>query len=207
MLNKIVILSLLASLLSCSEDWALVEETFLLNKENDNWVPETATESFIMTDENHISQGFVISGEDQYMDKSWGGFLGLNTHMSFTEYRHRSYSSTYGYTFYSSIRAGWEPFGDQISIGLNDVEFCYDLGLDTLNQVSTKDCRLSYLHTSEGYEGNEQIISTATVKDTLTINGKQYNDVIFFRLEDCPSSRGNFVIREIYFAKNAGLVK
>lgn len=194
--------------MGCGENWALKEETFMLSEENEDWVPETLGEdSFTMIDNNDISHGFVMTNEDHYMDKSWGGYFGITTHMTFTEYRYRAYTSTYGITFHCSIRAStWEPYGDEIYISVNDIEFRYDLALDTVTMVATPSCRLSYSETSEGYEGDE-IISTAEVLDTLTAGGIIYEDVLSFRLEDCPTSRSSFTIREICYAKGVGLVR
>lgn len=193
----------------CSEDWALKEETFSIAEENSDWLPaETDENSFIMTDNLGITHGFVIQGEEHYLDKSWGGFLGLNTHMTFTEYRYRAFGSTYGLSYYAALRATtWEPYGDHLSIEVDEISFKYDLGLHVISHLRTPTGTISKVETSEGYSPGEDIMSTCEILDSLTVNDRTYFEVIYFTLNDFSGNWNDFTVREIYFAKEYGLIK
>jgi len=193
---------------SCGEDWAFKEETFLVAPENDNWVPtEVNEESFIMTDTFGISYGYILDREEYYLDKSWGGYFGLTTHMSHTEYRSRSYTSTYGADYSISIRAAtWEPYGDELRIEVNDLVFRYDLALDKVSDLYTPFYSNSYTQTSEGYEYDEEIVSSCVVIDSFKIGERTFEDVLQFTLLDQPDKWGPHIPVNIYISKGVGLI-
>lgn len=206
---NLAFLSLIIIAGACSDKWALKEETFIIADENSDWVPlEVPGESFLMTDNNGITQGFIMDREEHYLDKSWGGFLGLNTHMTHTEYRSRSYSSTYGHNYYIAIRAAtWEPYGDELSISLMDLDFRYDLLLGKVSSLFTPFCRISYVQTSEGYESEDTIVSTCEILESITIGDRTYNEVLHFTLLDKPDQWSNTIPTDIYVSKGIGLIR
>ncbi len=207
---RIKALLLLAVIITgaCSENWALKEETFAISDENGDWVPlEVPDSSFLMKDIHGITQGFVMVRDEQYMNKSWGGFLGLNTHMTFSEYRFRSYSSTYGHNFHISLRAAtWEPYGDELSVQLMDLDFSYDLGLGRVTSIYTPYKWVSYTQTSEGYESEDTIFSTCEIIDSLVFDNLTYRNVLHFTLADNPDQWSESIPTNIYIARGTGLI-
>ncbi len=201
-------ISMLIILGSCGENWALKEETFLIAPENNGWVPtEVNEESFIMTDTLGISYGFIMDREEYYLDKSWGGYFGLTTHMSHTEYRSRSYTSTYGDDYSISIRAAtWEPYGDELRIEINDLVFRYDLALEKISELDIPFYSNSYIQTSEGYEYNEEIASTCTLLDTFVIGKRTYENVLEYTLLDRPDKWDPYIPVSIFISKETGLI-
>jgi len=194
---------------SCSENWALREETFLIAPENDDWVPtEVEEESFIMTDTLGISYGFVMNSEYYYLDKSWGGFLGLNTHMTHTKYRSRGYCSTYGQDYSISIRAAtWKPYGDELRVEVMDLVFRYDLLLEMVTGLDTPFYMENYIETSEGYEYDHKILSTCAMLDSLSIGERIFENVLQFTLLDQPDKWDRHTPVSICIAKGVGLIE
>ncbi len=207
-LNSAILLVLILMLPACGEDWALKEETFAIAEENDGWVPVALDEStFIMIDNSGISQSYDIQDEEYYLDKSWGGYFGITTHMTFTEYRFRSYSATYEFDYSTSIRAStWEPYGDVLWVKLYNTGFRYDLSLNIVSCIelnSSSDC---YTQTSEGYRKETEILSVCEYLDSVSFNNKTYYNILHFELLDDQERWGNYTVTQIYIAKKTGLI-
>ena len=138
---------------SCGEDWAFVEKTYTIAEENDAWLPAETTETvFQMRDNAGITHSYMKAQEIHELDKSWGGYFGITTDITYTEYRSRSYTSTYGSEYSISLRAAtWDPYGDQLRVELNGIVFRYDLSLEVLTEVSSPSFHTGSTQTSEGY--------------------------------------------------------
>lgn len=200
---------LVLTMSSCGEDWAFKEETYTISAENDGWLPaETEEEVFIMEDNYGIKQSFRIESEYHYLDKSWGGYFGITTDITYTEYRSRHYTSTYGDKYSVSLRAStWEPFGDQIRVEVNEVMFRYDLGLDLITELSTPFMHIGSSQTSDGYHFEDTIQSTCEILDSVYLNGKMFREVLHFELMDPPEKWNQETVREVFLARETGLVK
>jgi hypothetical protein len=194
---------------SCGEDWAFIEKTYTIDPVNDTWVPVEYEDTVFLVEDNYgIKQSFVLESDYYYLDKSWGGYFGITTDITYTEYRSRHYTSTFGDKFSFSIRAAtWEPYGDVLRVEVNDVVFRYDLGLEIITEVSTPFLHIGSTQTSEGYEFEDTILSTCTFLDTVVLNGTAYSDVLHFKLLDAPEKWKQETVREIFLAKETGLVK
>lgn len=205
---SIISISLSVLMLSCRDDQAIVEEYFYIDDANSSWLlPEIDDDVFTIIDTNHISQSFVLESESSYMTQSWSSFLGVNYHMSWTEYRYRAYSSTFGDRFSFSLSSSWEPFGDHMYIELNDIGFEYDIQYDLVTRISS-DSReyLSLGYCEDGYCNNDEILSTAEILSELQLGDKTYNDVLKFSYNDFEDTWGDKTIRELYLAKETGLL-
>jgi len=205
-----IILAIFTLLFSaCSEDWALKEETFTISKENSEWVPTRLDdETFFMIDNSGITQGYQVESEYYYLDKSWGGFLGLNTHMTFTEYRSREYGATYNFDYSISIRASTdEIYGDQIRVQVGNTAFSYDLKQGIIYSLELNFFNQSYLQTTEGFEAEVQIESVCEILDSFVIGEDTYYEVLHFQLHDTPEKWSDYTVTEIYVAKGIGLIK
>lgn len=202
-----VLMALLVS--SCGEDWAFRETTYTIDASNDSWLPVEHQDTVFLVEDNYgISQSFVSDEEYYYLDKSWGGYFGITTDITYTEYRSRHYTSTYGDKFSLSLRAAtWEPYGDALRVEVNDVMFRYDLGQEIITEVSTPFLHIGASQTSEGYAYEDTILSTCTLRDTVLLNGTLYNDVLHFKLLDAPGKWNQETVREIFIARETGLVK
>ena len=128
--NLMISIGLPLMVSSCGEDSALKEETFRFKEINRGWAGTNQWgSSFIMTDDNGISQSFTQSDYNAYFTKSWTSILGINTHMSHIEYTHQNWFSTYGLSFYQSLTAGIPPHGDRLYLSVGGAGFEYDLDL------------------------------------------------------------------------------
>lgn len=196
-------------LFACGPDHGLKEETFYFKEENTAWLPpDSSGDNFIMIDNNNISQSFVMLGENCEFDQTWGGFLGINTLTTNTEYHYKNYSSSFGYSHSISLRAGWSPFGDEINISLGQMSFRYDIDEEVISDLNTNFGYKSMSYTEDGYEVESvPIKSTVEILETYTTKHKQYDNVLFFDLKDFINDWESLTITKIYVAKNIGLIK
>jgi len=208
-MNRLITILIITVLIaSCGENHALKEETFKFDEENKGWVNiGPARLSFMMRDSNNISYGFSQVNSDYYFGKSWSSFLGITTHISLTEYNYQKFISNYGIEFSLSLTAGFPPFGDALYVEMDDIGFSYDLAYETISRVNVFSLGKSLIMTDEGYEADEEIISAAQVLDNLEVGGTVYQKVLFFRLEDFTEELYRYSVREIYIARDVGLVK
>lgn len=195
-------------LLSCGENSALKEETYYFEETHRAWIPDYDQNfQFVVSDTNGISESFMLDQDETYFTKSWGSFLGINTDMTHTEYHYQAYSSSYGNRFTISLTAGWPPYGDEIFVTMNDVEFAYDLKKERVSRVYSEFGSKSLLMTEDGYEENETIHSTVTILSNTSIGSNEYNEVLQFVFLDYAEEQKPLTIKEIYIAKDCGLVK
>jgi len=201
--------SLSITMFSCGENWAFREETYTIDAINDSWLPvKKVDEVFLVQDNYGITQSFELQSEYHYLDKSWGGYFGITTDITYTEYRSRHYTSTYGDKFSISIRAAtWDPYGDVLRVEVNDVVFRYDLGQEIVTEISTPFVHIGSSQTSEGYDFENTIQSACTFLDTAVLNGTLYRDVLHFELLDAPDKWNQETVKEIFIARETGLVK
>ena len=114
---------------------------------------------------------------------------------------------TYGADYSISIRAAtWEPYGDELRIEVNDVVFRYDLLLEMVTGLDTPFYYENYIETSEGYEYDEEIVSTCVVIDSYKIGEQTFEDVLQFTLLDQPDKWGPHIPVNIYISKGVGLI-
>jgi hypothetical protein len=194
---------------SCGENNALKEETIYFQEENKGWISDdSAGINFVMIDNNSLSQSFAMNDEVYEFSKSWGGFLGINTLMTHTEYHYKSYSSSFGDYYSVSLTAGHEPYGDDLYIDLTGMAFSYDLKFETVSRLYLDLHSKSMLMTDKGYEQQgEEIYSTVSLVDSFRTLYHQYDSVLIFELKDFESSVNDFTPVKIFYAKNTGLIR
>ena len=205
------VLILMMLLAACGgEKTALKEETFYFQKVHADWIAsDSIDDSFIMTDNNGISQSFVMNHNSYYFNKGWSSFLGVNTGMTLTEYHHQAYHSGFGMSYTFSLTAGDPPYGDHVFISLGDVGFRYDFDLETVFGLDTPFGYMSYLITDKGYEVEDdgEILSEVDILDSLDTHYASYKEVLHFNFNDFNDLWTDFTVTEIYVAKGVGLVK
>ena len=208
-MNKLFVLFVtFAFFSSCGEDHALNEETFYFQEEHKAWFTDFEYgDHFVMKDENGISQSFRLSYEDYYFDKSWGGILGFTTHMSHTEYRYQEFVSNFGNSFHVSMRAAWPPFGDLLSMEVNDIYFTYDFSFNVLSHIDTPYGYKWLTMMEDEYDANATIYSKAQFLNNYELNGVVYENVLRFELKDFTESWHETTITEFYVAQRIGLIK
>ncbi|MFO7616957.1 MAG: hypothetical protein R6V75_06870 [Bacteroidales bacterium] len=195
-------------LTACGEHSAIVEETFRFADANRGWAPaEERGESFIMIDDNGISQSFTQAEHSSYFTKSWSSILGINTHMSHIEYTHCAWYSTFGTAYSQSLTAGSQPHGDRLYAGVDGVNFEYDLENQVIIRMDTPFGYLSRIMTETGYRDGDPIGSTVEHIEVLTVGDQAYTDVIRFTLNDFRSEWTPRTVTEIYLAKGIGLIR
>ncbi len=192
------------------EQGALKEEKLYFNQLHAGWITsDTINDIFIMTDNNKISQSFVMRSDTYYFNKGWSSFLGINTSMTYTEYHYQAYTSGFGMRYSFSLTAGSPPYGDVVFVSLNDVGFQYDLEFETVFGLDTPFAYKSYLITSEGYEVHDdgEIFSSVEILDSLVTSYESYEEVLHFTFNDFNDQWTDLTITEIFLAKEVGLVK
>ncbi len=202
---------LMLLLVACGgEQGALREETLYFNQLNAGWISgDTLGDIFNMTDNNGISQSFVMNSDSYYFNKGWSSFMGINTSMTYTEYHHQAYNSGFGMRYSFSLTAGSPPYGDIVHISLDNVGFQYDLEFETVFSMDTPFAYKSYLITSEGYEVHDdgEIHSSVEILDSLVTSIATYEEVLHFTFNDFIEQWTAFTVTEIFLAREVGLVK
>ncbi|MDF1574886.1 MAG: hypothetical protein P1P86_06795 [Bacteroidales bacterium] len=199
-------------LLSCGGEGEhpLKEEYYYLEEAHKEWLaPDTIGEVFIMRDYNGISSSMSMTGNNETMGKSWSTFLGINTRTCYTEECFQSFKSGFGMLLGISMRANSPPHGDQISISLGQVGFSYDFDFETISSLDTPFGYKNLLMTDKGYEIHEdgEIMSSVEFLDSLLTSYGTYQEVLHFIFNDFNPYWTDFTVREIYLAKEVGLVK
>ena len=203
-----VFIILLFGLSACGENHALKEETFRFDKANEGWIVVDSTNyQFILKDSNGIGYGFSLRDSLYYFGKSWSSVLGITTHISYTEYHYQNFASSYGATYHFSLTAGFPPYGDHIYVGLNDINFAYDFEYNTISRIDVFNLHKSMSMTDQGYEQNEEIFSTVSLLNNITIGDLTYDTVLHFELKDFTEELYSYSVKEIFIAKGVGLVK
>jgi hypothetical protein len=207
-MNKYLIILIMAILCSCGEDWAFKEETLYIAAENRDWItPDKYGTSFIMVDNNKISQGFMMNENSTDLSPKTSSYFGIRTRISKYESFTQGWSSNFGQRFGITLQAGFEPFGDRLGISIDRIYFTYDFKFKTIVNISLNSSDLSKTMTDKGYEENETIYSTVELLDTLTVNGIKYEGILHFNLEDFKDQWSDFTITEVYIVKHIGLIK
>lgn len=195
-------------LCSCGEDWAFKEETLYIAAENRAWItPDNYGTSFIMVDGNKISQGFKMNENSTDFSPQTSSYFGIRTRISKYESFTQAWSSNFGQRFMLILHAGSEPFGDRLSISIDEIDFMYDFKFKTIGHIYFDSSYKSKTMTDIGYEENEKIYSTVELLDSLTVNGVKYDGILHFSFEDFKDLWSDFTIKEVYIGKHIGLIK
>lgn len=208
-MNKTFLFVVFVVTLSCGgEDGGLKEVNLKVNDESKEWLTsDSLGTNFIMRDDYGISQSFCMTGYSNGFSPSTTSYFWIKTKTTNTESYYQTYTSGFGNFFSIMITAGPEPFGDDITITLDDYSFTYNFKYQTISRLSTPYGYKSKTYTSEGFEENEKIYSTVNYVDTITIAGNLYNGVLHFKLADITEKWESYTITDIYIAKHLGLVK
>lgn len=206
--NKFLIAFLILLIASCGEKGALKEETILFNEENKDWIiTGNLGDNFLMIDSHGIAQSFMMNRNLHEFSTSAGSILFITTKITYREYHYQAFTSNYGNRFSLSLTAGYEPFGDELFIDLNNIGFSWDPKFNTVSRIDTPYGYRSKLMTDEGYEEDEPINSSAAIINSMEIDGVTYHDVLHFAFDDFRESWTDFTITDIYVAKQLGLIK
>ena len=207
-MNKYLIIGLFLVLTSCGKDHALREVTLFIADENRNWItPDKYGSGFIMVDNNRISQGFMMDLNSSDFSPLTTSCFGIRTRITKTESLTQAWSSNFGQRLVLILTAGSEPYGDRFSISISDLSFMYDFKLNTIGRISFKSVNKSKTITDTGYVENETIYSAVQILDSLTVNGVRFNGVLHFSFEDFRDLWTDFTVKEVYLAKESGLIK
>ena len=208
-MNKLLIIILLPILAcSCGEKFALSKDKLTVLPENKEWLIAAETgSSFIMTDNHNISQGFSMYQNSTGFSPSTSSYFGVRTNITETESYSQGYSSVYGQRFSYTLTAGNEPFGDNLTVSLNDLLFTYDFKFGTISRLNLESNYKSKTMTDQGYEITDTIFSTIEILDSLTVNGFTFSGVMHFSFSDFADKWTPLTIRDVYLAKQYGLVR
>lgn len=202
-MNKGIIFLLFLFLIGCVK-----EETINFDSENKDWITSYEIgDNFIMNDNNGISLSYSMTDNSYYFTESEGGYFFITTHKENTEYHYQNFSSNYGTQFSLSLTAGFEPFGDDIYIKLDNIGFAYDFKYQTISRIDSPFGYLSETMTDNGYENNVTINSTVEFFDFYIVSDTEYSEVLHFTFKDYIEKWESYTIKEIFVAKKFGLIK
>lgn len=211
-LKNILSGSLLLLLASCGGEGenSLKEEYYYLEDTNKEWLaPDSLDGIFFMTDNNGISQSFVMKGNSSEFGKSWSTLMGINTKTTYTEECFQHFNSSYGFGLRISMRANSPPHGNSISISLKDVRFSYDFDFETVHSLDTPFGYKNLLTTDKGYEvhSDGEIGSSVEFLESLDTQYGSYTDLLHFTFKDFEDQWTEFTPTDVYIARGIGLVK
>ena len=202
-MNKEIIFLLLLFFVGCVK-----EETINFDSENKDWITSYKIgDNFIMKDNNDISHSFSMTDNSHYFNESEGGYFFITTHKENTEYHYQNFTSNYGIQFSLSLTAGFEPFGDEIYIKLDNIGFAFDFKHQTISRIDSPFGYLSKTMTDKGYENNVTINSTVEIIDSYIVNDIQYSEVLHFAFKDYIEKWEPYTVTEIFITKKYGLIK
>jgi len=202
-MNKLIfIISIFLFLSSCVN-----EETIYFNDDNRGWIDYSSeNESFLMIDNNNITNDFQQFSESSYFQEGSSAFVFITYKRMFREYISRQYHSLiYNNRFSMSLEAPYEPPGDELFVKINKTGFAYNLNEKTLTRIEVNPT--IYFDGVNEYVSNPEDIKSSIENIEATIANKVYKDVLHFTLKDLNSNWEDFTVTEIYVAKNIGLIK
>ncbi len=205
----LLLLFALFLLVSCGEDSPLAcEETYYVSNDNKVWLTnDSIGDSFVMTDQNGISQSFTMQSNYTDFDKSWGGYFFITTHRSYREQYYQDYGSTYDTGFSLSLSALWDSYGDEISVQVGRTYFTYNFNYQKMSRLGCGDSYMSMTMTDQGYEEENETYSTLSLLDSLRVGNILYREVLHFTCLDLAEEWEDYTVKEIYLAKHYGLIK
>ena len=202
--SKWIYLILLAVMAACGGG----REMYDVRPESYDWISEDSLGAgFMMRDDNEITQSFRCNYLTSGYDHNTNSFLMFRTRTVMKQTLYQEWGSSYGRFFSINIIAEPEPFGDILTITLNDVSFAYDLTKKEVYWVTTPHGSLSKTITEGGYVENDPLLSEVEILESIYIGPIFYSGVMHFTLKDFESKWGPYTITEIYVAKYIGLVK
>lgn len=194
---------------SCGEDSPLArEETYFVSNDKQEWLSnDSLGESFVMTDQNGISQSFTMHENKKEFDKSWGGYFFVTTHRTYREHIYQSYSSTYETNYSLSLSAFWDPYGDEIRAEVGSTSFTYNFNYECLSRLECGNGYLDKLMTDQGYEEDFKSYSSVKFLDSLRVGNTIYRELLHFTCLDLAEEWEDHTVKEIYLAKHYGLIQ
>ncbi len=191
---------------SCGENHALKEVTYSFDKQNIDWL-ESDTDFVMQIDSSGMSQDFMLWNSNYEMSKSWSTTFGITTQISYTENQYLNFYSSFNNHLSVSLTAGHPPYGDDLFVKFNDVDFRYDTKFQIVTSVFFGMNSKSKSMTDDTYSDKDEILSTIEILDTCTVSGKTYHEVLHFKLLDFEEDMKDLTPSEILIAKNSGLIQ
>ena len=205
-MNKWATLLILVGLAGCMG----TTETVDLRYESFDWVvSDTVGSSFIMRDDNQITQSyrcdFLTSSYDFETSSS---FLIFGKKTVRNQSLYMEWNSSYNTLFSMRLDAVADPYGDAITVTLNDMSFTCDLGKEEVIKVATKFGSIEKAASNGSYVSTEPLLSEVEFLETITAGTITYDEGgMHLALKDFESQWGPYTITDIYIARVAGLVK
>lgn len=185
-----------------------ITDWYYTSDEQEKWMADSTISTFKMIDENGISREFYRSQSDHYYLGGSSYFAGIKYHKSQREYSYQRFRSNYNDDYYIDIHASFddETNGGDITFSLNDTEFKYDYSFDELVRIGIADTT-KWLRTNSAGIQDDLFQSSFEFIDDYTLDGKTYDRVFHFHLDDFEEYRNPKTITDIYYAQKLGLVR
>lgn len=200
-----LIIVLTASFSACNQP---KEKFYHIEDVNKGWLFDGEVGgSVFFTDNSGISESFTLYSSAREFNEGSSGFLFMTTQVSKRESFYQAFTSTYGHRFSISLSASYPPFGDELYVNLDGFAFAYDLKYNEVSRLESPFGYKSKTMTDKGYAGNVIIGSQVEILNQFELNGFSYSQVLKFKLLDFQENWTSFTVREIYIAREHGLVK
>lgn len=201
----------------CSDTFVRDKETILLTYEDRSWlVEDEQSDGFTMVDDKKREEHFTLESEWSALNwsKRSSGILGLDQEMTEYEVTGQRYISDRGSNFAVRLEATDPPQGTIMKVGMNNIQYWYDLRFKKVIGLATKHGNIHYAFWDGTYELTRfmdepeiPIMSTVTYYDTMTVGSAVYQGVMEFTLKDFQEAWEDSTVTGMVIARRTGLLK
>ena len=161
-----------------------------------------------MRDGNQITQSYRCDLlTNTYDFETSSGFLMFGKKTVRSQSLYMEWNSGYGSLFSIKLDAVPNPYGDLMTVTLNDLSFTYDLLKEEIISVTTKFGSIEKKASNGSYTSSVPLLSEVEIIDAVPSGGHIYDEVMHFTLKDFETQWGPYTVTDIYVAKFIGLVR
>ena len=175
-MSRWAILVVLAAMAGCMG----TNETNNVRYETYDWVvSDTLGSSFSMRDGNQITQSYRCDLlTNTYDFETSSGFLMFGKKTVRSQSLYMEWNSGYGSLFSIKLDAVPNPYGDLMTVTLNDLSFTYDLLKEEIISVTTKFGSIEKKASNGSYTSSVPLLSEVEIIDAVPSGGHIYDEVM-----------------------------
>jgi hypothetical protein len=201
----------------CSDKFVRDKETVMVSYSDKTWlVEDEQVDGFSLVDDKLREEQFALESEWSAFNRSasYSGMLGLDREMTEYEVTSQRYISDRGSNFAVRLEATDPPQGTIIKVGMNNIQYWYDLRFKKVIGLATKHGNIHYAFWDGTYEligfmdePEIPIVSTVTYHDTMTVGSTVYQGVMEFTLKDFQEAWEDSTVTGMVIARRTGLLQ
>jgi len=202
--NKSIFLFFLITSNSCLKTY---ESTSYLDNDTREWATEDKYgDYFVMVDNNSISQTFTCKSNHHDTSLISTSRSILKNEIYYEERIYQTFTSNFGIEFEIYLQPAFDTNGDDIYFEISRIGFGYDQKFNILNRVNTYFGNIGQRFDSNGNYINV-LKSSAIILDKFSTKYHDYDDVMYFQLNDLTNKWDKLTVVKIYCAKKVGLIR